>query len=105
MNSGENIILKEFADKIRRSYPNARISLFGSYANGTATTESDMDVCVVLPELSTHDRFAVSDIAWEVSLSHDVHISTLVFSKNDIEIGAVSASPLVDSIRNQGVAV
>lgn len=98
-------ILKEFADKIRCSYPSAKVSLFGSYAKGTATTESDIDICVVLPEVGPHDRFAVSDIAWEVGLSHDMHISTVVFAKKDIEGGAISTSPLVESIRNEGVAV
>jgi len=105
MVSSTDRILKEFAYKVRRSYPAAEVSLFGSYAKGTDTPESDIDICVVLPKVGAHDRFAVSDIAWEVSLSHNIHISTVVFSKNDIEEGAISSSSLVESIRNEGVAV
>ena len=97
-------ILQTFADKVRTKYPEAQVWAFGSYARGTATSESDMDICVVIPEMQQQDRFAISDLAWEIGLSHDLYLSTVVFSENDFERGAISVSPLLDAIRNEGIA-
>ena len=97
-------ILKEFAGKVRRVYPKARIWAFGSYARDTATIESDLDICVVLPQMQPKDRIAVSDMAWEVGFEHDLHISTVVVSEKAFEQGPVSVSPLLNAVRSEGVA-
>ncbi len=97
-------ILRAFADRIRADFPNAQIWAFGSYVNGTASKDSDMDLCVALPEMSSDNRIAISDIAWEVGLANDILLSTIVVSQHDFDQGAVSYSPLLDTIRNEGVA-
>jgi len=80
-------ILKDFAGKVRASYPEAKMWVFGSYASGYPTTESDVDVCVVIPQMEAEDRIAISDFAWEVSFDYGVHVSTVVFSQKDFEGG------------------
>ena len=96
-------ILQEFAVKLRCKYPKAQIWAFGSYARGTATAESDLDMMVVLPQMQQDDRFVVSDIAWEVGFAHGLHLSTVVVSKENFEHGPVSASPLLEAVRNEGI--
>jgi predicted nucleotidyltransferase len=98
-------ILNEFAKKVRNVYPKALICAFGSYIRGTETAESDLDICVVLPEMRPDDRSTISDLAWEVGFNYDLHLSTVVFSKKDFEQGPVSASPLIEAIRSEGLAV
>ncbi|MGM0454244.1 MAG: nucleotidyltransferase domain-containing protein [Thermodesulfobacteriota bacterium] len=97
-------ILKEFAEKVRRVYPEARIRAYGSYTRGTATHESDLDVCVVLKQVTPNDRFRISDLAWEVGFDNEVFISTIVISEKEYEHGPLSDSPLIESIRTEGVA-
>jgi predicted nucleotidyltransferase len=96
-------ILQEFADKVRGAYPKALVWAFGSYARGTATAESDLDTCVVIPEMMPDDRLAISDFAWEVGFAHDLHITTVVISQKDFEEGPISASPLLEAIRTEGL--
>lgn len=96
-------ILNEFSAKVRRKYPNARIWAFGSHARGTATAESDLDVCVVLSGMQPDDRLAVSDMAWEVGFENEMHLTTIVISESDFEKGPLSVSPLLDAIRSEGV--
>jgi len=97
-------VLKKFAAKVRAVYPGARIWAFGSYPRGTATEESDLDVCVVLKEFKPEDRFVISDLAWEAGFDYDILISTIVISGYDYENGSMSASPLIESIKSEGVA-
>jgi hypothetical protein len=54
--------------------------------------------------MPSDDGVAVSDIAWEVGFAHDMHLSTIVIPETDFEQDPVSASPLLDTIRNEGVA-
>jgi len=97
-------LLKKFAVKVRSKYPEARIWAFGSYPRGTATEESDLDVCVVLNELKPEDRFVISDLAWETGFEHDILISTIVIPEDEYENGPLSVSLLVELIRSEGVA-
>ena len=41
--------IKQLADTIVREYRPERVVLFGSYANGTAREDSDIDLLVVMP--------------------------------------------------------
>jgi uncharacterized protein len=41
--------IREFADRVAREFHPERIILFGSYADGTATEDSDVDLLVVMP--------------------------------------------------------
>ena len=97
-------ILREFAKNVRDVYPKALVWAFGSYVRGTVTTESDLDVLVVIPEIGPDDRFVISDMAWEVGFAHDLHISTIVVSEKDLDHGPISASPLIEAIRSEGLA-
>ena len=97
-------ILREFAEKVRRVYPEAHIRAYGSYTRGTATPESDLDVCVVLKQFRPDDRILISDLAWEVGFDNEVFISTIVISEKEYEQGPLSDSPLIESIRTDGVA-
>ena len=104
MREEQRKILKEFAEKVRQVYPHARIWAFGSYVRDTETSESDLDICVVIPRLNPDDRLAVSDMAWEIGFNHDLHLSTVVVSENDFERGPVSSSPLLGAVRREGIA-
>jgi len=41
--------IHEFVDRIAREFDPERVILFGSYADGTATEDSDVDLLVVMP--------------------------------------------------------
>lgn len=38
-------------DQFKRTFPDARFILFGSYATNKASTDSDLDLCAVFPSL------------------------------------------------------
>ncbi len=100
----KNEAVRDFSQKVRARYPEAVITVFGSYARGTYTDESDLDICVVLPEMQADDRFAVSDMAWEVSLSHNVHIATVVFPHSAFQQDTADENPFITAIKKEGVA-
>jgi predicted nucleotidyltransferase len=96
-------ILDLFAARVRDQYPDADVWAFGSRARGDATWESDLDVCVVVDQLTSEDRYTLWTIAWEIGFEQDMLISAVPFSKDEFEHGPCSESPLVLNILREGI--
>ena len=60
--------------------------LFGSYANGTQSEESDVDVAVVLDE-TKGDYFSTRPILWKISRAVDDRIEPLIFERKHDDSG------------------
>ncbi|MGD8787169.1 MAG: nucleotidyltransferase domain-containing protein [Phycisphaerales bacterium] len=98
-------ILKEFREKAEELYGNKlkKIVLYGSYATGRATQDSDIDLAIVLEgEIAAGKEIdRMIDIITEINLSYGVLISIYPVSEKDYI--AVN-SPLLLNIREEGVA-
>jgi len=97
-------ILQEFALRVCRLEPQARVWAFGSRARGDADPQSDFDLCVVVPELDAHLEEEVRRWAWELAFEHGRVIPVLIMSEEAFERGPMSASTLVANILSEGVA-
>ncbi len=104
MNRHDKRIFTQFAESVRQQFPGAGIWAFGSRVKGTATQESDLDVCIVLGQSNLEIDRAVREIAWEVGFEHDVLISSVIYSREAFENGPCSQSSLVHRILEEGVA-
>lgn len=105
MDVKDQTILSEFAARVRKLEPRARIWAFGSRVRGDAEEFSDLDICVVMPgKLSFARRHAIGYIAWEVGFEHDRLVMTVVFDEEQFESGPMSAHPLVKHVRREGLA-
>lgn len=70
--------LPEVVDRIVRNFHPVKIILFGSYALGNATPDSDLDLLVVLPKVE-HKRkaaIAVLRVLNGLPISKDVIVTT-----------------------------
>lgn len=103
LNRRDKRIFTQFAKLVRQQFPDARIWAFGSRVKGTATQESDLDVCIVLPELDDAMKQRIRYCAWEVGFEHELVISTVMYSTEGFERGPCSQSSLVHNILTQGV--
>ena len=96
-------IFAQFADSVRQQFPDARIWAFGSRVKGTATPESDLDVCVVVRAKDDVIKRRIRDVSWQVGFDHDLLISTIIYSDEEFERGPCSFSPIVKTILREGV--
>jgi uncharacterized protein len=104
MRADDRRILLRFADRVREVAPESRISAFGSRARGTAHSDSDFDLCVVVPGVTAETRDAIYAVAWEVGFAEGCVLAPVVLSREDFESGPLSASTLVRTILRDGVA-
>jgi len=102
MDYKEKQTIQKFAACVKAYFPGARVWAFGSRVKGNAEPGSDLDVCVVIPQVTPRTRRTISDMAWEVGFNNDILVSTIVLP--DSEFSENSADPLVKTILNEGVA-
>ncbi len=93
-----------FANQIRQHYPDARIWAFGSRVRGDASWESDLDVCVLVNDLTGEVWDYIIEVAWEIGFQRGIVISPICFSRDQLEKGPLSESSIVKTILREGVA-
>ena len=79
--------------------------VYGSRARGDGTDESDMDVYVLVEDLTPEIRERIRDLAWDVGFERDTVISTVVARPEEIEHGPFGANPLLRRIEEEGIPV
>lgn len=93
--------LKLLADDIYKIY------LYGSYARGDFTSESDIDIMIILhcdKEKVRNYRKQISIMASRIGLENDIELSLLLRDKKSFEEGQV-VLPFYRNIVNEGVAI
>ena len=98
-------IINQFASTVRQHFPDAQIWAFGSRARGDARPDSDFDICIVVDSLNPTVKQKISHIAWEIGFNHERLITTVKYARNQFNQGPCSISPLVQTIRHEGIAV
>lgn len=79
--------------------------VFGSKVRGEASPDSDIDVMIELEDYTPEIESTVDDIVYEINLAYDCFISTVIFSRKELEEGPMTESPLYKAIEREGLRV
>lgn len=74
--------VEEFSRRVRARFGDrvVKLVLFGSHARGEATEESDVDILVVIDDLTPSDGREIDEIVGDILTRMDVVLSPLVLS-------------------------
>jgi uncharacterized protein len=80
--NGRDIVIKEFAAWVRARFGVRlrELVLFGSVARGEAHEESDVDVAIIVDEITSAETREITDATGDVMTQHGVLIAPLVMS-------------------------
>lgn len=99
-------ILRDFRRAVEKVYGSKlkNIILYGSYAAGRATKDSDIDLAIVLEGevVAGEEIDRLIDIITEINLNYGALISVYPVSETNY---AVTNSPLLLNLRREGVPV
>lgn len=90
---------------IQAGIPVQRVVVYGSRARGDFTSESDLDVCLVVDAIDDQIGRTISRIAWEVGYQLNRIITTVEYTPEQLERTPLRSSPFVRAIQQQGVPV
>lgn len=105
LNHQDLLIARELKNRIARVDPLVDFRVFGSRARGDADEYSDMDVFMEFEVVDKELEMRVSDTAWEVGFHSGLVISTLVFSRYEVEESPLRSSPILKAITEEGVRI
>jgi predicted nucleotidyltransferase len=98
-------IARELRQRLAQRLKVEDFRVYGSRVRGEATPDSDLDVYLVVTELTPALRRWIDEIAWEVGFDNDRVISTLVTTRRGLEQGPFGAQPVVQAIEREGIPV
>lgn len=102
-------VLKEVKNASERLYGDSlsKIILYGSYARGDNTEESDIDIMIILDcneEEIRRFRNQTAEMASDISLEQEVFLSVLLRDKQHFE-NYLDVLPFYKNIEREGIAV
>jgi uncharacterized protein len=99
----------DFVDRLRDTLGErlVHVCVFGSRARGDAGPDSDLDVLVIVEPDSQRIELetTVSDIAFDVSLEHAIHVSPTVLTRSAFADPRWRAMPFLRAIEREGIPV
>lgn len=98
-------VAQDLKHRVSHLAPMIDFRVFGSRSRGDATWDSDLDIFIEFESIDACLKQSVKDAAWEVTLQSGVVVTTLLFSRNDLENTPLRSSPIVKVILEEGIPV
>ena len=95
--------LRKISERLKKEYQAEKVILYGSYAKGQATQDSDVDLFIIA---QTNDRFfeRLAEVRKLVrDLSYKIPLSPIVLTKEEVESRLERGDQFVDQIMKNGV--
>ncbi|MCK5343925.1 MAG: nucleotidyltransferase domain-containing protein [Candidatus Heimdallarchaeota archaeon] len=90
---------------VKQVYPDARFIIFGSEANDSATKDSDIDICVIFPEIEKDSFALAAELATEIRKYLDRALDVIVVDESNFDKRSRETWTLEHIIKSEGIAV
>jgi predicted nucleotidyltransferase len=101
----EKKALNALKNGLYKRYELLDLKIYGSKAKGFDTPESDLDVMVVLKNLTPLIESEIDDLIFEINIENDCLITAIFFDQEELEVGPLSESPIYKKITQEGIAL
>lgn len=98
--------IEEASRILQAQFPIEEVRLFGSFARGEGTADSDIDLFVLTTRsVNYHEKAAMSDAVFEINLQYGVVIHLLITSGEEWRSPIWSQLPVYQDIRREGAVI
>ena len=96
---------RELKKRVSKFKPLIDFRLFGSRARGDADDYSDMDIFMEFETVDRELKNRVKNAAWEMTMETGIVVTTLLFSRYEIEDSPLRSSPIIRVIMEEGITI
>lgn len=94
--------IKQFIEEVEKQTSKLlKVYLFGSYANNKETSDSDIDIALILIDIEDSERFDIQVRMMMLASKFDLRIEPHIFSIRDFNLG----NPFVHEVKKTGVEI
>ena len=79
--------------------------IFGSRSRDDFEADSDLDIFIELEENNPEVRKLIGHLTWKIGFENELVITTIIFTRDELENGPMKFSPIYKNIMREGVAV
>ncbi|MCS7304118.1 MAG: nucleotidyltransferase domain-containing protein [Thermoguttaceae bacterium] len=79
------------------------VILYGSYARGQASEDSDIDLLVILPYRNSQVENLLDEAAWEIGFQAGKVLSVIPVGKDELPL--LQASPFFQNVQREGILI
>lgn len=102
-------LLRQYAEKVHQVYKEslAAVILYGSYARGDYTTDSDVDIMILVnlsEEGIRESREKISNITYDFNMQHDMMIMPIVKAAEQFRYW-LPVHPFYQNVEKEGVSL
>ena len=101
----EQARLKKLVRRLRDEAGAKEIYLYGSAARGELEEGSDIDLLIVLPEVTWEIEKRISGLCFEAEIEAGRVFSAICFSEHELLETPLRASPIVLAAKREGIAL
>lgn len=101
----DRLAIQDFCQQVKQKLGENvfAIKLFGSKLRGESTPESDIDIAVIVRELTPELEDKVLDIAFDVNFNRDVYISPIVVPFQVFEHPVWRITPFLQNLEKEAL--
>ena len=105
LNKQEEKVVRRFAEKIKGSLEDniVFLELFGSKVRGDFSSDSDIDILLVVKKKTPEVRDAIFDILFDVDPYYKFKVSPVIYSEFEYQRNKELESTFVETISKEGV--
>lgn len=103
MSESDVLTARELMHRLCVLVPVVEMRLFGSRAREDAQADSDLDVFIEVETVTRQIKDIIAETAWEIGFEKLIHVSPLVFSRDEIENSPQRESQIVKNIMREGI--
>jgi len=97
-------IKKIIFNRLSKEYNSNTLYMFGSYAYGNPTKDSDLDVAVIVPK-SDQPQYKRSRRGYSIIRDIDFPIEIIVFTEDEVERAKKVNTSLISTILKKGIKI
>ncbi len=105
MKKKDSEVAERFKSLVSQRVTVRKMLAFGSRSRDEGTSDSDLDILIVVDILNHETERYISECAWEAGFPDDVVIVPITISKQSLDKSPIRESAFIENVYREGISI